>query len=335
MILLLDPLPPKVAWCELQNGHPSEPVIKRTGTAAADEVFQSVNVPDVVAYCLHDGGMEIRQPVVRLTPRIVAAVEKTVSLLPDYNHLTLRMIREGMSRAPDLSHWLICDSAFAASMPKEAAFYAVPAKLRALELARCGRYGTGHEWALRCVEKQAPGMRRLMTVNLAPQITATAFLDGAAVEISSGFTLAEGVVSLGSCGDIDPTIPLHLRASGMELAEINRALGEEGGLQTIAGRKLSLRELFDTHENDGGVERAREMLAYQLTKYAGAFAGVMNGLDAIAFFGGTVPAAEPFIQNLCNRLQPAFPALKVFRYGFNRWEAMALTAYKAFQGEVT
>ena len=137
-----------------------------------------------------------------------------------------------------------------------------------------------------------------------------------------------------SCGDIDPTLPLHLCASGMSLTDVNQALGEQGGLRAIAGPDLRFRDLLEP-TNDSKVRLAQEMFTYQLVKYIGALAATLGGVDAIVFFGAAVPAAEPFIHNLTERISPVLPNVKVFRFGFNRSEALANTAYPALQGDKT
>jgi acetate kinase len=335
MILFLDPQPPQVAWCEVRKTDPKDPVITRTGTCAIAEVFKQVNVPDGIMYMLPHGGEEIQEPISELTPEVLAAVERAVPLFPDGNGLAIRLIREGLALHKNLPQWLLCDTAFSLALPEASACYAVPPSLRRSETRRYGRAGFGHSWALHQAHVQLPSaLKKIITINIAPQTTIAAFEKDQPIEVSSGFTMAEGMISITSCGDIDPTLPIHLCASGLPVSEVNRALGEQGGLNAIAERELTFRDLFE-EPGDRHLQLAQEMYAYQLVKYIGSFTAAMGGVDAIVFFGAAVPSVEPFIHQITKRISPVLPQVRVLRFGFNRWEAMANIASRVFIQGVT
>jgi acetate kinase len=78
-----------------------------------------------------------------------------------------------------------------------------------------------------------------------------------------------------------------MEKEGSSVDEINRVLTKEAGLKGISGISGDLRDLKEAAAL--GNEKASLALSvffYQVKKYIGAFAAVMNGLDVLIFTGG-------------------------------------------------
>jgi len=108
-----------------------------------------------------------------------------------------------------------------------------------------------------------------------------AIRDGAAQEISTGFTSLEGIISKTGCGDIDPTVVFQLYSTGMSFKAINKLLSAESGFRALAGGKAGFSDIL------GKVDSPKEIALVEIYCYnvlsilAGLFLRLEGGCDSI------------------------------------------------------
>jgi hypothetical protein len=108
------------------------------------------------------------------------------------------------------------------------------------------------------------------------------------------------IPSASSCGDIDSTISLYLKSSGMTFAEISRLLSREGGFTGLLGRKCSLHEILEGEDHK--TTEIREIFRYSVIKHIGALIAVLGGVDAIAFVCEDPGRYMGFILNISSHI---------------------------------
>ena len=102
-----------------------------------------------------------------------------------------------------------------------------------------------------------------------------------------GFTPLDGVPMGTRTGAMDPAVVTYLINKGMSAKEVDTLMNKQSGVQGISGVSSDFRDLCDAA--DAGNERAKlalDMFAYQVKKFIGAYAAVMNGVDAVVFTAG-------------------------------------------------
>jgi acetate kinase len=105
-------------------------VVERDGAATTVESFDAVPEGVVaVAHRVVHGGMRFREPVV-IDDAVEQQLEAAVELAPLHNAAALAAIEQARETLPDLPHVAVFDSAFHATIPVEAATYALPAEVR-------------------------------------------------------------------------------------------------------------------------------------------------------------------------------------------------------------
>jgi len=111
---------------------------------------------------------------------------------------------------------------------------------------------------------------------------------GKSVDTSMGFTPIAGLPMGTRCGDIDVSILEYLASStGMDIKALTSILNKKSGVLGISGISSDFRDLDEAA--DAGNKRAElalEMFNYDVAKTVGAYAAVMNGVDAIIFTAG-------------------------------------------------
>jgi acetate kinase len=302
MILLIDPGRSSLRWHVIREkvctGGMCELVPESCQQLAA--AVHPVEV-ETVAYFLYHGGGVISEKVSHLRPESLPLLRRTIEFMPERNAVTLQLIEQGMDSFPEAEHLLLCDTAFFASLPPQASTYAIPHRLRQKGLRRYGGYGLCHQWVWDKVQEEAEQpVERLVSIYLGDVTNLAAIDRGEPRETSIGFTSVEGMPSATSCGDIDPTIPLHLRSSGMEFSEISELLSRESGFTGLLGRRCGLRDILEGEEED--VVAVRETFRHNLIRQIGAFIAVLGGIDAIAFISDDPDRYAEFIENIKNHI---------------------------------
>jgi acetate kinase len=216
---------------------------------------------------------------------VVSAIEALRPLAPLHNEPALRAIREAQASLPDVPHVAVFDTAFMASIPEEAATYAIPRRWRDEWGVR--RYGF-HGLAVQSVvtRLEAP---RVVVCHLGGGCSVTAVLDGRAVDTSMGFSPLEGVPMATRSGSVDPGALVYLlRERGLTVDELDRALEHESGLAALGGLDDPL---------------GFAVYTYRIAGAAAQMAMALGGLDVLAFSGGVGENRAPVRDAVAGRLR--------------------------------
>ena len=285
MILLFDPDPPLLRWCKVDDGNAAEHKCEFDSAWNKNVLGTIGDARKIkgVGYVLYHGGPEINKPAIPLTPISLLDIENSIQYLPEHNDMIVKVAREWIVRLTNIPHTVVCDTAFFINMPNEASAYAVPVELRRKGIRRYGGYGLCHQWVWE--KSQSLHLNRcekIISIYLGDHTNVAAIKNGRPVEMSIGFTPAEGILSSNGCGDIDPTIVFQLISAGMSLEEINKALSREAGFTGLLDRPCSFLDLVGELD-DAQVNDVREIFLYAVRKYIGSFIAILGGVDAIAF----------------------------------------------------
>ena len=245
---------------------------------------------DAVAHRVVHGGTQFTQPTL-IDDEVERAIESLSALAPLHNPPALAAIRAARALLPDIPHVAVFDTAFHATLPKRAREYALPIGLaRQLGIRRYGFHGTNHAHVARTVAEHlgtTPESLRIISCHLGNGSSLAAIEYGRSVETSMGMTPLEGLVMGTRAGDLDPGVILHLLGQGgYDVAALETLLNRQSGLTGLTGTE-DLREIERrAAEGDESCRLAIAVFSHRVRKYIGAYAAVMNGVDAIAFTGG-------------------------------------------------
>ncbi|NQT07166.1 MAG: acetate/propionate family kinase, partial [Candidatus Omnitrophica bacterium] len=183
-------------------------------------------------------------------------------------------------------------------------------------IRRYGFHGTSHKYvALKAREalKKPFSKLKIITCHLGNGCSITATMHGKPVDTSMGFTPLEGLVMGTRSGDIDPIIILYLmEKKGMSRREIDKFLNNKSGLLGVSGLSSDMRDIYKALRR--GNKRAGLAFAifiHRIHRYIGAFAAVMNGVDAIVFTAGIGENHPPTRSAVCKNLD--FLGVKIDR----------------------
>ena len=91
---------------------------------------------------------------------------------------------------------------------------------------------------------------------------------------------------------------------GLNTDQANKLINKQSGLQGISGISSDCRDLQAAAKE--GNERARlalDMLAYDVKKFVGSYAAVLNGVDLIVFTGGIGENDDEVREQVCRNME--------------------------------
>jgi acetate kinase len=239
---------------------------------------------DAVGHRVVHGGAQFLEPTLVDDP-VIAAIEELRPLAPLHNEPALRAIRAAQAALPELPHVAVFDTAFHATIPEEAATYAIPRHWR--ENWGIRRYGF-HGIAVQSVAAQVDA-ERLVVCHLGGGCSVTAVLGGRSVDTTMGFSPLEGVPMATRSGSIDPGALIYLlRERGLGVEELDAALEHESGLAALGG--LDDRLGFSVY-------------TYRIAAAVAQMATALGGLDLLAFSGGVGENREDVRRAVAERVR--------------------------------
>ncbi|HEY3324345.1 MAG TPA: acetate kinase [Planctomycetota bacterium] len=283
---------------------------------AAGERSEKIKIPDhhagleILVKCLRNGavsdlseiaavghrvvhGGEAFTGSVFVTPEVEKTIQDCADLAPLHNPPNLVGIRAAKKAFPDAPQVACFDTAFHTTLPPVAYMYALPHELyEKYRIRRYGFHGTSHRYVARRAAEMLGKHKyavNVITCHLGNGCSMAAVAAGKSVDTSMGLTPLEGLVMGTRSGDIDPAIIFYLaeKPEFKNLAAINGTLNKKSGLLGVSGTSNDMRTLEQAAlSGDKRAALAREIFAYRIRKYIGAYAAVLPKLDAIVFTGG-------------------------------------------------
>jgi acetate kinase len=279
--------------------------------AVADALAELPAAPQLVGHRIVHGGEHFRAAA-RLDPGVLAELRELTALAPLHQPKSLAAV-EAVSRArPGVPAVACFDTAFHASLPAEAATYALPRHWRErYGVRRFGFHGLSHSYAARRARELTATPRRLVSCHLGAGASLCAVLDGRSVDTTMGFTPLEGLVMATRSGTVDPGLLLWLQQhEGLTVDDMADALEHDSGLLGLAGTS-DMRELLARDDPEASL--ALGVYLHRLRAGIGAMAAALEGLDALVFTGGVGERSAQVRELVCDGLSHLGVALDASR----------------------
>jgi acetate kinase len=251
-------------------------------------VIKSPKEIEVVGHRLVHGGESFSKTAI-----IDAAVkEKVKSLFPlaplhnPPNYLGVEVSEQVFTAAKQVG---VFDTAFHQTMPPVAYRIAIPNEFYYKHgIRNYGFHGTSHKYVS---EKAAEYLKnpkaKIITIHLGNGCSMSAVKDGKCVDTSMGLGPMNGLIMGTRTGDIDQSIIFHMvKQLGYSLDDVNNILNKKSGMLGLTGYSDMRDVQAEINKGNEEAKLAYEMYAYHIKKYIGAYAAVLNGIDAIIFTAG-------------------------------------------------
>jgi acetate kinase len=248
-----------------------------------------------VAHRIVHGGRRLRDPVI-VDDEVEAELAAVTELAPLHNAPALAALRRARAELPDLPHVAVFDTAFHATIPDEAATYALPVQAREdWGIRRFGFHGLSVQWA-----SERVGVARLVVCHLGGGCSVTAVRGGRSIDTTMGFTPLEGVPMATRPGTVDPGALLYLLRHHLTLDGLDALLEHQSGLLGLSEVSGDVAEL--ERSDDAPARLALQVFAYRVASAVGAMAVALGGLDGLVFTAGIGEHSPRVRADICSRL---------------------------------
>ena len=260
---------------------------------------------DAAGHRIVHGGPKYNQPH-RITPALVAGLRELIPLAPDHLPQEIQAIQATSYAYPDLPQVACFDTAFHRRMPALAQIYALPRHYQHEGLIRYGFHGLSYEYILQELRKEAGEVvagGRIIIAHLGNGASMAAIRQGQSMDTTMGFTPAGGLVMSTRSGDLDPGVPVYLlEEKGLRPAGFNDLVNQHSGLLGVSGISSDMRDLLEKEDSEPHARQAVDLFCYQASKFLGALAVVLGGLDTLIFTAGIGENAPVVRQRICQNL---------------------------------
>lgn len=282
--------------------------VKNALTEGEYKVIDDISEITAVGHRVVQGGSLFNKSML-IDDQVIAGIESLNDLAPLHNPANIMGINASIELfGKDVPQVAVFDNAFHSTMPAEAYTFPIPYEFtKKHSIRRYGFHGTSHKFvSARCAEVMGKNIEdlKIVTCHLGNGSSITAVKNGKVIDTTMGLTPLDGLIMGTRCGSIDPSVVLFLmEKENLSIKEMDTLLNKKSGIAGVSGVGSDDRDVKAAAAN--GNEQcllARNILAYEIKKFIGAYAAAMNGIDAIVFTGGIGENADDIRDKVCNEL---------------------------------
>ena len=271
-------------------------------------VIKSTDEISAIGHRVLHGGMKFYKSTV-VTEEVKQVIRECFDLGPLHNPANLMGIEACEAAMPGKPNVAVFDTAFGMSMSEKAYKYAIPEEyFEKYSIRRYGFHGTSHMFVSGEAIKFGnldPENAKVIVCHLGNGASVSASIGGKCVDTSMGLTPLEGLIMGTRSGDIDPAVlQFIMNKEGIDINEMLTILNKKSGVLGMSGGVSSDFRDIEKAAHDGNhlAEVALDAFIYRVTKYVGAYAAAMNGVDAIAFTAGVGENDKNARRRICENL---------------------------------
>lgn len=271
-------------------------------TVAFEEVVKYLLDPEIgaisdlseingIGHRIVNGGPKLSQSML-VTDEVMKEFNNAIEYAPLHNPAHLQGINACTKIMPNIPQVLVFDTSFHASIPDEAALYAIPYEYyEKYGIKRYGAHGTSHKYITKQAAKVLGRNKEdinIISCHLGNGASIAAVKNGKCVDTTMGLTPLEGLVMGTRSGDLDPAVlEFVMKKENLSIDEMMTVLNKKSGLFGISEITGDIRDLKGLiAEGNEKAKLAVDMFAYRVKKYIGSYMAVLGHVDAIIFEGG-------------------------------------------------
>lgn len=262
---------------------------------------------NAVGHRVVHGGTKFNKSVL-ITDEVIETIKECSELSPLHNPANLKGIDAVKSLMPEIPQIAVFDTAFHQTMPEHAYLYPIPNEYyEKYGIRRYGFHGTSHRYVSKrvCEFLNIPVEgSKIITCHVGNGGSIAAIKDGVCIDTTMGLTPLEGLMMGTRCGDIDAGAVLYMmKKENLTPDQMSDILNKKSGVLGMFGHS-DMRELeAASANNDPVAKRTEDVYFYRITKYIGAYAAAMGGVDVILFTGGVGENQETARAGACKTLE--------------------------------
>lgn len=246
------------------------------------------------------GGARFDAPVL-IDGEVLDYLDSLTMMEPSHQPFNIAGARALADAFPGIPQVACFDTSFHRTMPEAAQTYALPKEVRDAGVRHWGYHGISYDYISRQMPTVVPKARRVIVAHLGGGASMCAMQDGRSIDTTMGFGTLSGLPMATRSGDLPQGALFYLlRSKRFDDASLEKMLYEQAGLLGLSGISGDMRVLQES--DDPRAIAAIDHFVYAMTKYVGAYAAVLGGVDALVFTAGIGEHSASVRAALCNKL---------------------------------
>lgn len=272
-------------------------------------VIKSMDEINAVGHRVVHGG-EVYNKTILVTEEVIKQIEDLKDLAPIHNPPNATAIRACKKVFPETTPQVaVFDTAFHQTMPEKAYMFGLPYECyEKYGIRKYGFHGTSHRFVSQALaDAMGKDIKdlKIVSCHLGNGSSITAVEGGKSIDTTMGFTPLDGVVMGTRSGCVDASAVTFIQNKmGLSPNETSDLLNKKSGFLGISGVSSDARDLgAAAADGNKRAKLALEMLRYEIKRYIGSYAAVMNGLDAVLFTGGIGENSDDLREDVCSNME--------------------------------
>ncbi|MCH5203316.1 MAG: acetate kinase [Oscillospiraceae bacterium] len=278
-------------------------------TSGDAAVIKSMDEVNAVGHRVVHGG-EVYNKTILVTDEVIKQIEDLKDLAPIHNPPNATAIRACRKVFPASTPQVaVFDTAFHQTMPEKAYMFGLPYECyEKYGIRKYGFHGTSHRFVSQALaDAMGKDIKdlKIVSCHLGNGSSITAVEGGKSIDTTMGFTPLDGVIMGTRSGCVDASAVTFIQNKmGLSPNETSDLLNKKSGFLGVSGVSSDARDLgAAAADGNKRAKLALEMLRYEIKKYIGSYAAVMNGLDAVLFTGGIGENSDDLREDVCSNME--------------------------------
>ncbi len=273
-------------------------------TDAVEGCINGYNEIDAVGHRVVHGAEKFSKSVL-INDEVKDMIKQCYDIAPLHNPANMTGIEAITTLMPSTPQVAVFDTAFHQTMPAKSFLYALPYKYYKEDgVRRYGFHGTSHRYvSQRVCEFLGVDIKdqKIITCHVGNGGSITAVKAGQSIDTTMGLTPTEGLMMGTRVGDVDPGALVFLMLKhNLSATDLQKIINKESGVLGISEISSDMREIeAAVNAGDERATLALDMYEQRITKYIGAYAAEMGGVDIIVFTGGVGENQTSLRENVC------------------------------------
>ncbi len=220
---------------------------------------------------------------------VLRKLKDTLPLAPIHNLISYNLIKLCSERFPNIFQYLVFDTAFHSTIPKELFTYGISRRVsKRYGLRKFGFHGISHKYVMQeaCkFLKTSAKKQKIISCHLGTGGSSVSAIEGGkSINNSMGFTPLEGLIMNTRSGDIDLGVVFYIMFKekfSAEMAEV--ILNKKSGILGISEFSSDLRDLIKNTSKNKRKKMTFDMYVNRVKKYIGFYSLLLKKADILIF----------------------------------------------------
>jgi acetate kinase len=279
--------------------------LKKILELIADDAGKNKNITfDIFAHrYVHPGPFFTRPAMVDKV--VLRKLKETLRLAAIHNPIIYNLIEFCHNEYHGIKQFVVSDTAFHRTIPREFATYALPLKIiKKYHIRKIGFHGISHRYVMEeaCkFLKKDRGAQRIISCHLgAGGSSVSAINGGRSVNNSMGFTPLEGLLMNTRCGDIDPGMVFYIMAKERFSAqEAENIFNNKSGVLGILSSSSDLRDAIKDMDKNSRAKMAFNIYTRRVRSYISFYSLILKKADILVFTDSLGTGSAILRQAIC------------------------------------